>query len=476
MKRQNQNGKKHAGVFIALLCAASFALGIVFPKGIHYFNQKNSQGVDKIETVYSMLKNNWYYSDQVKDIDQLLSEQALTGMTSLEIDPHTNYFDLENAKAFQNSLSGSSVGVGFNFYVREDGNFVIRHVYIHSAADLAGLQAGDIITVVGNKICSETSSEEIIKYIQEHEGKEITLHILRDGKVKHMSVVPGYFDSTVICEMTDTYGEIILSSFSEHSGEDFADAVERIKEADISNLLIDLRGNTGGYLSAVVDIASTLIPEGSIVFKEDLKGGKVEENKTNNEFEYVPFDQIVILQDGNSASASEVLIGALRDNLKDTVTTVGTKSYGKGTEQVTIPFKDGTSIKYTIAEWKTPKGTSINLKGFEPDIQVKLPDVHYAQYREMEEDEIIEADSVHINARAIQLFLQYLGYDVDRTDTYLSVQSGKAIHQFQEDHGLQPTSDVDMKTWELLQKLALLKMNENEALEDEQRNRAIQLF
>ena len=476
MKRQNQNGKKHTGAWIALLCAGSFALGIIFPKGINYFNQRNTQGVDKIETVYSMLKNNWYYSDQVKDIDELLSEQALTGMTNLELDPHTNYFNLENAKEFQNSLSGSSVGVGFNFYVQEDGNFVVRHVYIHSAADLAGLQSGDVITVVGNKICSETSSDEIIQYIQDHEGKEITLHILRDGKVKQMSVVPGYFDSTVICEMHDTYGEIILSSFSEHSGEDFADAVERIKNEGISNLLIDLRGNTGGYLSAVVDIASSLLPKDSVVFKENLKGGKEEENKVNDEFEYVPFDQIVILQDGNSASASEVLIGALRDNLNDVVTSVGTKSYGKGTEQVTVPFKDGTSIKYTIAEWKTPKGTSINQKGFEPDIQVKLPDVHYVQYRDMEKDEVISSDSVHINARAIQLFLQYLGYDVDRTDTYLSVQSGKAIRQFQEDHGLDQTSDVDEKTWETLQKVTLLKMNENEMKEDEQRNRAIELF
>ena len=476
MKGALQHKKKIQIVCIAALCTTCFGLGALAPKAISMLNRNNVSGLKKVEKVYSMLENDWYYADQVEDIDELLSEQALMGMTSLEKDPHTNYFNLEQAKIFQQSLSGSQVGIGFNFYVQEDGNLNVRHVYIHSAAETAGLQSGDIITVIGNKICAETPSDEIIEYIQQHDGKPLTLHILRDGMPKQLKVVPGHFDSTVVCQIHDEFGEIILSSFSEFSGQDFADAVERLKDAEISNLIIDLRGNTGGYLSAVIDIASTLLPKDSVVFKECLKNGKVKEYTVSEDFEYTPFEQIVLLQNENSASASEVLIGALKDNLPENVTTVGTKTYGKGTEQVTVPFKDGTSIKYTVAEWKTPKGTSINQKGFEPDIEVEGLPVQNVKYKEMEKEEVIEPDTVHVNARAVQTFLQYLGYDIDRTDTYFSLKSSEALRQFQKDYGMNATGIVDQKTWEQLEKVMLLKMNQNEENEDRQRQRAIEVF
>ena len=476
MKGAKQHKKTIQTVCIAALCATSFGLGVLAPKAVSILNHSNVSGLKKVEKVYSMLEDNWYYADQVEDINELLSEQALMGMTSLEKDPHTNYFNLEQAKAFQQSLSGSQVGIGFSFYVQEDGNLKVRQVYIHSAAEKAGLQSEDIITVIGNKICKDTPSEEIIEYIQAHDGKPLTLHILRDGKPKQLEVVPGHFDSTVICQIHDGFGEIILSSFSEFSGQDFADAIERLEEADVTNLIIDLRGNTGGYLSAVIDIASTLLPEDSVVFKECLKNEKVKEYKVSDDFEYTPFEQIVLLQNENSASASEVLIGALKDNLPETVTTVGTRTYGKGTEQVTVPFKDGTSIKYTVAEWKTPKGTSINQKGFEPDIEVEGLPIQNVKYKEMEKEEVIEPDTVHVNARAVQVFLQYLGYDIDRTDTYFSLKSGEALRQFQKDHGMNATGTVDKKTWEQLEKATLLKMNQNEKIEDQQRQRAIEVF
>lgn len=463
-------------ILIILACVICFVVGMVVPEVLRRLPDKNATGLEKIDTVYSLLKRDWYYSDKVPNVDELLSEQALLGMTTLEKDPHTNYFNLEQAKAFSQSLSGSQAGIGFGFYVQEDGNFCIRDVYVNSVADKVGLRKGDIITVVGNHVCSKTSSEKIISYIQDNEGKELTIHYLRDGKMKQVKATPATFDSSVVCKIEKEYGEVALSNFSENSGKDFAQAIQRLKDHDIKYLLLDLRGNTGGYLSAALDISSTLLPKESVVFKEKEKNGKIKENKVSGNYDYVPFKKIVVLQDENTASASEVLIGALKDNLKDVVTTVGTTSYGKGTEQVTREFKDGTSIKYTVAEWVTPSGISINKKGFEPDIKVEESGIRNVYYSELKKEDKIQPDSVHPNAEAVQKFLKYLGYDVDREDEYFSVQSAKSLKQFQKENQLKETGVVNQKTWNVLRDKVLLKANENEEKEDLSKKKAITLF
>ena len=167
------------------------------------------------------------------------------------------------------------------------------------------------------------------------------------------------------------------------------------------------------------------------------------------------------------------LIGALKDNLGDTVTTVGTTSYGKGTEQVTVPFSDGTSFKYTVARWYTPKGTSINKKGFKPDVEVKLGEVKTTSYYKVKKKDVIKKDSVDDNAQALQVYLKYLGYDVDRTDTYFSNTSSQALASFQQDNRLEVTGDCDKKTWDLLMEKVLLKMNGTPS-DDTQRQKAIE--
>ncbi|MDE5759042.1 MAG: peptidoglycan-binding protein, partial [Allobaculum sp.] len=156
---------------------------------------------------------------------------------------------------------------------------------------------------------------------------------------------------------------------------------------------------------------------------------------------------IYILQNDKSASASEVLIGALKENMSDTVTTIGTTTFGKGTEQITLPFEDGTALKYTIAEWTTPNGTSVNGVGLKPDIEVSADEVYSVSYIMPDEDDlegwIIRPDTVHPNAYAVQVYLRALGYPADRSDTYFSAASSEAFKQFQQDQGLEATGFVD---------------------------------
>lgn len=464
-------------LLVVILCLVFFALGVAVPLVFDRSGKEESVSeTEKFDAVYDLLKNEWYFSDEVEDIDQTLMEQAIQGMTSLEQDPHTEYFDLESAKQFSDVLEGSNVGLGFSYFLDENDNFVLRQIFIGSPAEKAGLQKGDVITKVDGAECSSTASSKLVKRIQQSEGKSIEIEFQRGQTTKTAHIVPSEYDETVSLELNEEkgYALIALSSFSEQSGEDFAKAMGQIQKAGIHQLILDLRDNTGGYLSAALDIASSLLPKDSVVFLEEDKEGNTTEQKTNDSYGQVEMDQIVILQNESTASASEALIGALKDNLGDVVTTVGTTTYGKGTEQSTVPFSDGTSIKYTIAKWLTPKGTSIHEKGFAPDVEAQPSAVSQISYSTTEEENTIKKDTVSANASALQQFLEYLGYKVDRVDEYFSPASSEALKEFQAQNGLEATGDCDPDTWKLLKEQALLKYNKETLASDTQVEKAIE--
>ena len=472
-KKSLEKTRKHKQTawIVTGLCVACFAAGVSVPL---LMDAHKSDDLAKVENIYGLLKDRWFYGNQVEDLDSRLAEQAIAGMTTLEEDPHTNYFNLEEAKAFSQSLAGSNVGVGISFYRNADDEMTVRDVFLDSTADKAGLRTGDVLVKVGTKETKGLPNEEITQTIQNYEGQKLPVEVRRGDELLTLTLEPGEYDSTVVCETVDGIGIIDLSSFSENSGREFATAVKKLESQGVRNVIIDLRGNTGGYLSAAKDISEVLLPKDSVIFQEKDKDGNIQKLKTEQEGQ-ADFDRIVILQDGSSASASEVLIGALKDNL-DNVTTVGTQTYGKGTEQVSVPFTDGTSLKYTIAEWLTPSGESINRTGFAPDVEVGLSPVHTVTYPGMEEGEVIVADSVNDNAGALQLFLQYLGYEVDRTDTYFDAAGSEALRRFQADHDLEPTGEADKETFDQIADLTLIRIYESEKSDDAQRNRALEIL
>lgn len=472
-KKSLEKTRKHKQTawIVTGLCAACFAAGVSVPL---LMDAHKSDDLAKVENIYGLLKDRWFYGNQVEDLDSRLAEQAIAGMTTLEEDPHTNYFNLEEAKAFSQSLAGSNVGVGISFYRNADDEMTVRDVFLDSTADKAGLRTGDVLVKVGTKETKGLPNEEITQTIQNYEGQKLPVEVRRGDELLTLTLEPGEYDSTVVCETVDGIGIIDLSSFSENSGREFASAVKKLESQGVRNVIIDLRGNTGGYLSAAKDISEVLLPKDSVIFQEKDKDGNIRKLRTEQEGQ-ADFDHIVILQDGSSASASEVLIGALKDNL-DNVTTVGTQTYGKGTEQVSVPFTDGTSLKYTIAEWLTPSGESINRTGFAPDLEVGLLPVRTVTYPGMEEGEVIVADSVNDNAGALQLFLQYLGYEVDRTDTYFDAAGSEALRRFQADHGLEPTGEADKETFDQIADLTLIRIYESEKSDDAQRNKALEIL
>lgn len=245
------------------LCAAFFAAGVSVPL---LMDAHKNPDFAKVENVYELLKDRWFYADQSEDIDSRLAEQAIMGMTSLEEDPHTNYFNLEEAKAFSQSLEGSNVGVGISFFRNEDDEMTIRSVFLDSTADKAGLQNGDVLVKVGTKDTKGVSNEEITQTIQNYSGQKLPVEVRRGDEMLSLTLEPGQYDTTVTCEVEDGIGLIGLSSFSENSGKEFESAVKRLESRGVRDVVIDLRGNTGGYLSAAKEISEVLLPKDSVIF------------------------------------------------------------------------------------------------------------------------------------------------------------------------------------------------------------------
>jgi carboxyl-terminal processing protease len=449
MENKKASSKKKLTILLsgALACVLCFSAGLAIP----LLKQSNSTNtsLNKLSQILNILENNWYYSNKIDDLDEMLTEQAIVGMTSLSQDLHTNYFSLEQAQQFSSALAGSNVGIGIVYYKDSEGNMVVRQVYAGSTADQAGLQAGDIISSVED-VEAFDNADAIVELIKNSEGQTLELAYTRDGQEYTSTLVPGSYDTSVYVNMQPEYALIGITSFSEGTAETFANALKSVKEAGYDSIILDLRGNGGGYLSAAKGVAASLLPQESVVMIEEDKDGNRTDVLVSSEYEQIDLEQIIILQDEDSASASEVLIGTLKDNLSDKVITVGQNSYGKGTEQVSVPFSDGTSLKYTVAKWYTPNGTSIDLVGFEPDVAVDEEDVFTISYTQMAEDDVIEPDTVADNAAAAQVYLAYLGYPADRTDTYFSAQGSYALSLFQADQGLEADGILDYESFTAL--------------------------
>lgn len=439
---------------------------------------QTSDELEKFQTVYDLLSEEWYYSKDDENIRTTLIENALLGMTTIPEDLHTSYLELERANAFSDVLAGSSVGIGVRFYTDTQNRFIVKDVYMNSPADRGGIQPGDELLKVAKQDVAGKSSDDIVKIIQSNENQSMAMQLNRNGETIDLMVTPGTFDETVSARMVEDNGLVTMNSFSKDTAKDFTDAIGRVRDQGARNLILDLRNNTGGYLTSVIQIASSLLPANSVVFQECLKDGTVKTIKTEDNYAQVEFEHIYILQNENTASASEILIGALKDQIPDKVTTVGQTTYGKGTEQTTIPFEDGTSIKFTKAEWKTPNGLSINKVGFKPDVEVPLNEVSTVSYVPVKEEAPlnITPDSVHSNAKAAQIYLRYLGYPAERSDEYFSVASSEALKSFQNDQGLEPTGIIDNTTFQKLLDHLSKKLNEESMNNDSVLNRTLEII
>ena len=295
---------------------------------------------------------------------------AIEGLAASYGDPYTVFFPPKEAKAFADTISGSFAGVGMEIGIK-DGTLTVIAPLKGTPAEAAGIKAGDEVAAIDGKSTDGVSTDQAVSEIRGPVGTTVNLTIIRDGKMLDIKIVRETIQVPETDDGIDAASgvyHIALYEFTANSASLFDQAFSRFVASGSKKLVIDLRGNPGGYLDSAVDIASHFLAKGATIVTEDF-GGK-EQNNVHTSLGYsdVPAGtKIVVLIDGGSASASEILAGALQDN--HAATLIGTKSFGKGSVQTLIDLGGG-SLKVTVARWITPAGHWIMGNGVTPNITV----------------------------------------------------------------------------------------------------------
>lgn len=400
---------------------------------------------DKVDTVKDIMENDWFFGKDIEDIDERLTDQAITGMTTNVEDPHTEYMSKEENEAFVQSINRDYVGIGAEF-IMHDGYPVVTRVFVDSPAEKAGLQAGDILKAVDGNDLSGMANDEVADMIGGDEGTDVTLLVERKMEEMDITVTRGQVESTCYAKMLDDdLMYMRLYQFGEGTHDKMlAYFDEMIAENGNVKLILDLRGNGGGYLDSVQDCASFFLEEGETVMVQEFTDGSQNVIKAKDD-KLDSIHEIVILTDSSTASAAEVMTLALKEN-RDDVTIVGTTTYGKGTAQVSASFSDGSTLKYTASRWLSPDGEWINDTGITPDEEVQLPEALQISYPEMEEDSY-GYDDVSGCIEAMQYILDYFGYEPDRTDGYFSSGTQEKWTAFETDHDFTVDGRMDKEEY-----------------------------
>ena len=353
------------GVAVTLVVTGTGFAGyqkIMFPKGSALSDTKTVQKLNYLES----LINEEYLEEKEEDS---LREGLYAGLMSGLNDPYSTYYTAEQYKELNTSNEGSYVGIGAVLQKDKDGGAKIVQLYEGGSGEQAGLKKGDVLKAIDGEDVTEKETSDIASMIRESDKDCVTLTIQRDEETKEIKVeIRDVEIQTVSHEMLDDEtGYIRISEFSEVTSNQYKKAFEDLQDKGMKKLVVDLRDNPGGLLTAVCDVLRQILPEGLIVYTED-KNGKKEEEKCDGKSELAM--PLAVLVNGGSASASEIFAGAVKDYGIGTI--VGTTTYGKGVVQTIQPLSDGSAVKITIAKYFTPKGNDINKKGIAPDVEAEL--------------------------------------------------------------------------------------------------------
>lgn len=316
---------------------------------------------------YTEILNEYY-----KDVDEKgLLEAGINGMVDYLGDPYSVFMDNETSTAFNEKVNGEYVGIGTEIIqYTEDLRVEFTNVYEDGPAYEAGIRKGDILIKVDGKAIKDMNVSDIAKIVKGKEGTTVKIGVLREEKelefnVKRKSIDIDSVTSEIIEYEDKKIGYIVIDIFAANTNKQFKKELESLEKNKIDSLVIDVRGNSGGYLTTVTDILSMFLKKGEMVYQLKTKD-KIEKiyDKTDEKRNY----KVAILVNGGSASASEMLTAAMKDTYH--AYTIGTTTFGKSKVQKTQDLSNGTTIKYTFQEWLTPKGVSVGDKGITPEYEV----------------------------------------------------------------------------------------------------------
>lgn len=391
MEYQNYQ-KRSVKRIVSNIVIVIIVLGLGFSLGVHFsgkavdlksaFNALEGTVLNKPVTtsnnvdfklfwdVWNTLKKDYVGRNDLTD--KKLFYGALRGLVNSTNDPYSTFMDPTEAKEFEDDLSGTFEGIGAEVGFRNNILTIIAPLEGMPAAK-AGIRAGDKIYSIDGKVAAGLSVDEAVKKIRGPKGTKVTLVIVRDNVDKPLNIVI-IRDTVIVKSVTSSFDEktkiytIKISNFNNDTEDLFAKAVQEILIKKPKGIILDLRNNPGGYLESAVTVASEWIKEGVIV-SEEFADGKKTDHVSNGSGRLSGIPTIVLVNEG-SASASEIVAGALKDDSKATL--IGEKTFGKGSVQVLRQLEDGSVVKVTTAKWLTPKGNYIHEKGIEPDVKIDL--------------------------------------------------------------------------------------------------------
>ncbi len=376
-------------IFLVIVILASFGGGF-------YFGKSQCKICPPEEIDFSLFWETWdklqeKFADKEKFDIQEMIYGAISGMVKSLEDPYTTFLNPEDTKRFIEDVKGTFEGVGMEIGQKK-GQLQVIAPLEGTPAQKAGLRAGDKIIKVDDTLTLDITLDEAVNLIRGEKGTEVILSIWREewGTTKEIKIVRGVIEiPSLKWEIIDeNIAYLKLYHFSEKASFDFREAAIEILTSPCQKIILDLRNNPGGYLEVAQDIAGWFLERGQIVVIEDfgqIKEQKIYKAEGNASFAEYP---VVILINQGSASGSEILAGALRDN--QGIKLIGEKSFGKGSVQELERLREGSSLKITVAKWLTPNGELIADKGLEPDIKIEMTEEDYEEERDPQLDKAIE--------------------------------------------------------------------------------------
>lgn len=367
----------HFWEVIILMCLSA-VVGITLGKYI-LKNDNASSNISMTNSTLQEFINNYqyivnnYYGEL--DEEQMLNK-ALQGILEEIDDPYAAYMDENEANNFEIQLSGSYQGVGIEIgNLISTGDLVITKVFDDSPAKKAGLQSGDVIKKFNGEILENVTSAELSKKIKKING-QFEMSVLRDEEEITYQIIP----ETIVLKSVDSQmlenniGYISISLFAENTYEQIKSHLGSLEDQGVKSLIIDVRNNVGGYLTSVEKILSLFLDSSHIIYQTEDKSGVKKYYSSGKTTKQYP---VVVLTNASSASASEILTAALKEELG--ALSVGQKTYGKGTAQKLHTLSDGTKYKFTSQKWLTPSGKSIDGNGIDVDVEVVLDEKYYQE-------------------------------------------------------------------------------------------------
>jgi len=344
-------------------------------------NQALSQNLDfnSTEKVYEILKQKY---DGKLDT-QSLQDGLLKGLVDASGDPYTTYMSAKEAALFNDDLNGTFTGIGAEL-IQQNGSVMVSTPLSGFPAEKAGVRARDIIYKINDEDATKLSIGEAVKKIRGDAGSTVKLTLIRDGAQIEVPIVRAKITvaSVESSVLEGNVGYIKISRFGDDTADLASKAAQDFKSKNVTKVIVDLRNNGGGLLDSAVKVAGIWMDNQVVVVEKE--GGRTKSTlKTGNNPILNNVETVILINEG-SASASEILAGALHDHGEAKL--VGEKTYGKGSVQEIVDLEDGAQLKVTVAHWFTPKGVNVNKEGIKPDEEVKLTEEDFSNSRDPQKD------------------------------------------------------------------------------------------